>query len=101
MRYLLITFMRKPGGQIDEQVTVSKRIKPSDLQTCNVILDYAKKKVEKCVIEGKVVDTDFDKMKQEMKSNGEKFKNNFGEIIRSVLNIFAKVSQSAVKKQLN
>jgi phage shock protein PspC (stress-responsive transcriptional regulator) len=35
--------------------------------------------------------TDFDKMKQEMKSNGEKFKNNFGEIIRSVLNIFAKV----------
>ncbi len=27
-----------------------------------VIIDYAKKKVDKCVIEGKVVDTDFDKM---------------------------------------
>ena len=39
----------------------------------------------------KLKSTDFDKMKQEMKSNGEKFKNNFGEIIRSVLNIFAKV----------
>jgi hypothetical protein len=62
MRYLLITFMRKPGGQIDEQVTVSKRIKPSDLQTCNVILDYAKKKVEKCVIEGKTLDREWNRM---------------------------------------
>ena len=62
MRYLLITFMRKAGGQIDEAVTVSKKIKPADLQTCNVIIDYAAKKVEKCVIEGKVVDTDFDRM---------------------------------------
>ena len=62
MRYLLITFMRKPGGQIDESVAVSKKVKPADYQTCNVIIDYAKKKVEKCVIEGKVVDTDFDRM---------------------------------------
>ena len=62
MRYLLITFMRKPGGQIDEQVTVSKKVKQSDLQTCNVILDYAKKKVDKCVIEGKVLDREWDKM---------------------------------------
>jgi hypothetical protein len=51
--------MRKPGGQIDEQVTISKKIKPSDLQTCNVILDYAKKKVDKCVIEGKALDRDW------------------------------------------
>ena len=62
MRYLLITFMRKPGGQIDEQVAVSKKVKPSDLQTCNVILDYAKKKVDKCVIEGKTLDREWDKM---------------------------------------
>jgi hypothetical protein len=56
--------MRKPGGQIDESVAVSKNIKKADLQTCNVIIDYAKKKIEKCVIEGKVVDTDFDKMNE-------------------------------------
>ncbi len=54
--------MRKPGGQIDEQVAVAKKVKPSDLQTCNVIIDYADKKVNKCVIEGKVVETDFEKM---------------------------------------
>lgn len=62
MRYLFITFFRKANGQIDEQVAVSKRVKPADLQTVNVIIDYATKKVEKCVIEGKVVATDFDRM---------------------------------------
>lgn len=62
MRYLLITYMRKPGGQIDEQVTVSKRVRTSDIQMCNVIVDYQNKKVDKCVIEGKIVDTDFDRM---------------------------------------
>jgi hypothetical protein len=56
--------MRKPGGQIDESVAVSKNLKPADIQTCNVIIDYAKRKVEKCVIEGKKVDTDFDKMNE-------------------------------------
>lgn len=64
MRYLLITFLRKPNGQIDEQVAVSKRIKTTDLQMCNVILDYAKKKIEKCVIEGRTVDSDWDKMNE-------------------------------------
>ena len=64
MRYLLITFMRKPGGQIDEQVSVSKRVKPADLQSCNVILDYANKKIEKCVIEGKVLNQDWDRMNE-------------------------------------
>jgi hypothetical protein len=64
MRYLLITYVRKPNGQIDEQVTVSKRTKTSDIQTCNVILDYAKRKINKCVIEGKTVDTDWGKMNE-------------------------------------
>ena len=59
MRYLLITFLRKPGGQIDEQVTVAKKLKATDSQICNVILDFAIKKVVKCVIEGSVVNTDY------------------------------------------
>ena len=62
MRYLLITFFRKPGGQIDEQVQVSKKVKRSDDQMCNVILDFQEKKVTKCVIEGRVVETDWDRM---------------------------------------
>jgi len=64
VRYLLITYMRKPGGQIDEQVTITKRVRTSDIQMCNVIIDYQHKKVDKCVIEGKTVDTDFEKMNE-------------------------------------
>ena len=62
MRYLLIVFVRKPNGQIDEMVTISKRVRGSDIQTCNVILDFQSKKIDKCVIEGKVVDSDWDRM---------------------------------------
>lgn len=54
--------MRKPNGQIDEQVQVTKNLKIKDHQQCNVILDFLNKKVEKCIIEGKKVDTDWDKM---------------------------------------
>jgi hypothetical protein len=68
MRYLLIQFIRKPGGQIDEQITVSKKVKPADLQTMNVILDYAKKKIDKCVIEGKTLNQDWDKMNEYYKN---------------------------------
>jgi tRNA A37 N6-isopentenylltransferase MiaA len=62
MRYLLLTFFRKPNGQIDEQVQVSKKVRNSDMQMCNVILDFLEKKVQKCVIEGKVVETDWSRM---------------------------------------
>ena len=64
MRYLFIQFLRKPNGQIDEQVSISKRLRPADIQTCNVIMDFGKKKVEKCVVEGKTVDTDWNKLNE-------------------------------------
>jgi len=64
MRYLLITYMRKANGQIDEQVSLSKRVRTSDVQMCNVIIDYQNKKLDKCVIEGKTIDTDFDRMNE-------------------------------------
>lgn len=60
--YLLITYKRQAGGTINEEVSVAKRIKPNDIQMCNVIMDYKQRKVEKCFIEGKRVDTDFDKL---------------------------------------
>jgi hypothetical protein len=62
MRFLLITFFRKPNGQIDEQVTVSKRVKESDIQTCNLIMDFAEKKLDKCVVEGRNIPKDWNKM---------------------------------------
>ena len=62
MRYLLVTYYRKAGGQIDELIKIAKKVKPADTSTCNVIMDYATRKVEKCVIEGKLMDKDFDKL---------------------------------------
>jgi len=62
MRYLLITFIRKPNGQIDEQVAASKKVKPTDEQTCNIILDFSSKKILKSIVERKKVDMDFDKL---------------------------------------
>lgn len=61
---MLITFYRKPGGQIDEHVTVSKRCKPADLQTSNIILDFAQQKIDKCVVEGKKLDKAFNELKE-------------------------------------
>lgn len=62
MRYLFIIYARKPNGQIDELVSISKKVKPSDQQTVNVILDFVDKKIAKCVIEGKKHDTDWNNM---------------------------------------
>ncbi len=62
MRYLLITFYRKPGGQIDEQARFVKRVRTSDSSTSNIILDYGLRKVEKCVVEGRKLEKSFDEL---------------------------------------
>jgi hypothetical protein len=59
MRYLLLTYYTKPDGKIDESMTVSKRIKPSDLQTAGVILDFKKLEVVKASMGGTTVPRDF------------------------------------------
>jgi hypothetical protein len=63
MRYLIISFLRRRGGQIDEMVSTAKRVRTSDIENANVILDFADNKVVKCLIEGKPHPTDFDKMR--------------------------------------
>ena len=62
MRYLLISFYRKPGGQIDEQARFVKRVRGSDSSTANIIMDYGLRKVEKCVVEGNKLDRTFDQL---------------------------------------
>jgi len=63
MRYFLVSFYRKPGGQIDERVEVTKRVKTAHIQNSNIIMDFALKKIEKCVVEGKKHDTTFEQMR--------------------------------------
>ena len=62
MRYLLITYVTRPNGQIDEATAVVKNVKPRDLQTANVILDFKLQQVEKCTMNGVVVPKDWDRI---------------------------------------
>lgn len=64
MRYLQIAFFRKKNGQIDEMVKVAKKLTEEEIEASNVIIDYADRKVEKCIIEGKHIETDFDRMNE-------------------------------------
>jgi hypothetical protein len=64
MRYLLVTFYRKPGGQIDEEARFVKRVRTSDIAQSNIIMDYGVRKIDKCVIEGKIVPKSFDELNE-------------------------------------
>lgn len=62
MRYLILTYYRKPTGQIDEVMAVSKNLKRRDLQTANVILDFRDQKVVLASMDGKSVPKDWDRV---------------------------------------
>lgn len=62
MRYLLLTYMTRPNGQIDEVMAVSRNLKKRDLATCNVILDFKDLSVIKCSMAGTTVPRDFDRI---------------------------------------
>jgi hypothetical protein len=62
MRYLIITYVKRPNGQMDENTQVAKRIKPSDLQMASVILDFKTLSVVKCSLNGTTVPRDWDRI---------------------------------------
>lgn len=63
MRYLIINYYKRPNGQMDEVVTVSKRTKLRDIQSASVILDFATQAVVKCSLDGTVVPKDWDRIR--------------------------------------
>ena len=62
MRYLILTYYKKPTGQIDELMAVAKNLKTRDHATANVILDFKKLEVVKCSMGGVQVPRDFNKI---------------------------------------
>lgn len=64
MRYLLIAFARKQNGQIDEMVSVAKKVNSTDISKANIVVDFAKKKLLKCVIEGKPHDSTYELIRE-------------------------------------
>ena len=62
MRYLLLSYYKKPTGQIDEVVSVVKNLKPRDYQMSSVILDFKELKVVQASMNGQTVPKDFNKI---------------------------------------
>jgi hypothetical protein len=60
MRYLLLTYYTKPGGKIDEVMTIAKKLKAKDWQMTNVILDFKEQKVLLCSVSGLSATKDWD-----------------------------------------
>jgi hypothetical protein len=56
---MLFTYIKKPDGKIDEQVQMSNKLKERDITTCNVILDFKQKIVEKASIDGTSIPRDW------------------------------------------
>lgn len=62
MRYLVLTYYKKPDGKIDESMSVVKRLKPRDITTANVILDFKELKVVQASMNGTTVPRDFNRI---------------------------------------
>jgi hypothetical protein len=62
MRYLIITYVKRPNGQMDENTQVATRVKTSDLQMASVILDFKTLSVVKCSLNGITVPRDWDRI---------------------------------------
>jgi hypothetical protein len=60
MRYLLLTYVTKPNGKIDELMTIATKLKRRDWQMTNVILDFKEQKVLLCSVAGITANKDWD-----------------------------------------
>lgn len=63
MKYFIVTYFKRPNGQMDETVSVSKNIKNRDIQTASVILDFKEGKVIKASLGSNSVPRDFIKIR--------------------------------------
>lgn len=62
LRYLILTYYKKPQGHIDEAMEVARNLKSRDLASANVILDFKKLEVVKASMGGVNVPRDFNRI---------------------------------------
>lgn len=61
MRYLILTYIKKPNGEIDEAMSVTRNLRLAGRdQTANVILDFKKLEVVRATMGGVNVPKNFD-----------------------------------------
>jgi len=62
MRYFIVKYLRRASGQMDEETLMSKRLRPKDIQTASVILDFKTQSVLQAHLDGKVIDKDWQRI---------------------------------------
>jgi len=62
MRYMLIQYVRKPDGGMDEVMKVTRNLKKNDVRTHQVILDFAKMQVLQASLNGVQVPRDWNRI---------------------------------------
>lgn len=62
MRYLILTYYRKPDGRIDEVMSIARRLRDKDYQTASVILDFRDRKVVMASVSGTTIPKDWDRI---------------------------------------
>ena len=62
LRYLLITFYKQRNGTVDEQASVRNNLNSNALATANIIFDFRYRKIERCFVDGQVMDKDWDRL---------------------------------------
>jgi hypothetical protein len=63
MRYFLVRYSKKATGQMDEVVSVSKKIKLRDSQSSAVILDFKTRQVIQASMDGVTVPKDWNRIR--------------------------------------
>ena len=63
MRYFIVKYIKTPKGQMDEVVSVSKKLKINDYQTASVVLDFHTQRVLLSSLNGVTVPKDWWKIR--------------------------------------
>lgn len=63
MRYFIVRYLKKPNGQMDELVAVSKKVTLNDAAAAAVILDFKLRRVEKAHLDGTTLPRDFSRIR--------------------------------------
>ena len=64
MKYLIVTYVRKANGEVDEQLEVANKISKANLRMANIILDFSLQKVVRCVVDREKIDTDWNRIRE-------------------------------------
>lgn len=60
---MMVKYLKKPNGQMDEVVSVSKNIKLKDSQSSAVILDFKTKQVVQASMDGVSIPKDWNRIR--------------------------------------